>query len=408
MKYEPYTLEDVRKAESQKLFTVISTFAGGGGSSLGYRLAGGHVILANEFVEEARNTYLANFPETKILPNDIKELSGEDFLKETGLVRGELDILDGSPPCSAFSTAGRRDKNWKGGYQVELVTEEIGGIVIETEKVVNSDGVKSYSDGKVVEGIEDLFLEFIRVAKDIQPKVIIAENVKGITLGPAKVKLNQFMKAFEEIGYAVTYKVMNAADYGVGQNRERTIFVCIRNDVLDTIGMNIMSIQSVFPNPTTPVPVTLKEALEGVHIDPEEEKLLLDYVQKSFQKKWVEMLPFNPPKAISPADRRFEHLNPKKNFFNMLRASPNLPSPTLTQMGQKISASGVFHPEKNRKFTTDELKRLMSFPDDYILTGTFNQKVERLGRAVASKMMKELAYSVYKNVIEPYNERTSK
>jgi DNA (cytosine-5)-methyltransferase 1 len=91
----PYKLQDVYDGEAQQKFTVISTFAGGGGSSTGYRLAGGKILCINEFVEEARNTYSENYPSTTILPGDIKELTGKDFLEATGLKQGELDILDG-------------------------------------------------------------------------------------------------------------------------------------------------------------------------------------------------------------------------------------------------------------------------------------------------------------------------
>jgi len=81
MKFKPYNLQDVYDAAAQEKFKVISTFAGGGGSSTGYRLAGGKVLCINEFVEEARNTYAKNYPDTVILPGDIKELNGKDFLK---------------------------------------------------------------------------------------------------------------------------------------------------------------------------------------------------------------------------------------------------------------------------------------------------------------------------------------
>ena len=100
MKYIPYEMQDVGIAESKNLFRVISTFAGGGGSSTGYRLAGGNILAINEFVEEARNTYHANFPHTLIIPDDIKKLSGKDFLEPFDMKPGQLDILDGSPPCS--------------------------------------------------------------------------------------------------------------------------------------------------------------------------------------------------------------------------------------------------------------------------------------------------------------------
>ena len=130
-------MKDVIDNSNKELFNVISTFAGGGGSSTGYRLAGGKILCVNEFVEAAVDTYKSNYPNTPVLPDDIKKLTGEDFLKVAGIKKGELDILDGSPPCSAFSIAGKREKGW--------------------------DQEKIYSDGKKVENIEDLFFEFTRI-----------------------------------------------------------------------------------------------------------------------------------------------------------------------------------------------------------------------------------------------------
>ena len=104
MTYKPYYMKDVLDNSSKELFNVISTFAGGGGSSTGYRLAGGKILCVNEFVEAAIDTYKSNYPNTPILPDDIKKLKGEDFLKMAGIQKGDLDILDGSPPCSAFSS----------------------------------------------------------------------------------------------------------------------------------------------------------------------------------------------------------------------------------------------------------------------------------------------------------------
>ena len=116
MTYQPYNLKDVYDTATQKKFNVVSTFAGGGGSSTGYRLAGGNILAINEFVEEARVTYKENYPETLIIPDDIKELSGQDFLDLVGLKKGELDILDGSPPCSAFSVAGKLSHSSEGKH----------------------------------------------------------------------------------------------------------------------------------------------------------------------------------------------------------------------------------------------------------------------------------------------------
>lgn len=375
--YEPYYLKDVIDASAQKKFSVISTFAGGGGSSTGYRLAGGDVLLINEFVEAAIETYSANFPDTKVLVDDIKKYSSQDFLDMAGIKKGELDILDGSPPCSAFSVAGKREKGW--------------------------DKEKVYSDGKIQVAIEDLFYEFIRIAEGIQPKVIVAENVKGITFGEASKKLNAFINEFENIGYNVTYKVLNAADYGVPQARERTIFICVRNDICDKIGLSWLNINSIFPAPTVNKHVSLSQAISDIENDEQEVQMLLDFVQSSYQKKFIEPIPFNPEKATKPSDKQFRDWNPKASCFNMIRPSPDLPCPTLTQQGQKRGMSGVFHPAANRKLTVKECKRIMAFPEDFILTGDFDQQVERLGRAVAPLMYKATATSIYENILKEYN-----
>ena len=407
MSYQKYYVKDVKEKSSEKLFNVISCFAGGGGSSTGYRLAGANILLINEFVEEAISTYQANFPDTKVLVDDIKKYSSDDFLEMAGIEVGELDLLDGSPPCSAFSLAGKRNKGWEGYVEdtressIDLETGE----VVQTGELKKKDGIKKYSEDKIQESIEDLFLEYIRIAKGIQPKVIVAENVKGITFGESKKKLLEFINDFERIGYEVSYQVMNAADYGTPQARERTIFICVRKDVAETIGLNFMNISGIFPTKTVTKHVTMREAFEDIENDPEEIKMLTEFVEGSFQKKFLSFLPFNPEKPIKPSDKQFREFNPKGSCFNMIRPAPDLPSPTLTQQGQKKGLSGVFHYAENRKPTIVEFKRLMGMPEDFILTGDFDQQAERLGRMVAPKMMKEIANSIYKNILEPFNKK---
>ena len=407
MSYQKYYVKDVKEKSSEKLFNVISCFAGGGGSSTGYRLAGANILLINEFVEEAISTYQANFPDTNVLVDDIKKYTSDDFLEMAEIKVGELDLLDGSPPCSAFSLAGKRNKGWEGYVEdtressIDLETGE----VVQTGELKKKDGIKKYSEDKIQESIEDLFLEYIRIAKGIQPKVIVAENVKGITFGESKKKLLEFINDFERIGYEVSYQVMNAADYGTPQARERTIFICVRKDVAETIGLNFMNISGIFPTKTVTKHVTMREAFEDIENDPEEIKMLTEFVEGSFQNKFLSFLPFNPEKPIKPSDKQFREFNPKGSCFNMIRPAPDLPSPTLTQQGQKKGLSGVFHYAENRKPTIVEFKRLMGMPEDFILTGDFDQQAERLGRMVAPKMMKEIANSIYKNVLEPFNKK---
>jgi len=374
--YQPYTVEDVKRSSARELFTVVSTFAGGGGSSTGYRLAGGKVVAINEFVEEAVATYSRNFPDTKVILGDIKNITGKDLLVAGNLVRRDLDILDGSPPCSAFSSSGKGKKGW--------------------------NREKKYSDGKTVKNIEDLFLEYIRIAEDIQPKIIIAENVEGITSRSAIEKLRDFVTGFERVtpGYKMVYQVLNASKFGVPQSRMRTFFVGVRNDVFDALGFEEYQLAGkIYPMMSTSQGVSIASAIEGIDNDPEEVQMLLDSCENSFQKKFVETMAFNPVKTLKPG-----LVNGKLSCFNMKRPAPNKPCPTLTQMGQQRSASGVMHYAANRKLTIKEMKRIMSLPDDYELTGTFDQQAERIGRMVAPKMMCALATSIYENILKPYKE----
>ena len=96
----------------------------------------------------------------------------------------------------------------------------------------------------------------------------------------------------------------------------------------------------------------------------------------------------------------FVDINYKKSMFNMIRPAAQLPCPTLTQRGQQMSVSGVFHYSKNRKFTIPELKRIMGLPDDYKLEGNFDKQAERIGRMVAPLMMKNLASNIYEKVLK--------
>lgn len=184
--------------------SVATTFAGAGGSSLGYRMAGFRVLYANEFVEAARDTYEANKREWTIVDGrDIRTVTPESFLETIGLARGELDLLDGSPPCASFSTAGKRSAKW--------------------------GQVSSYSD--TAQRTDDLFYEFARILEGVQPKVFIAENVSGLVKGVAKGYFKAIMKRLGECGYRVECQLLDAQWLGVPQSRQRVIIQGVRNDL---------------------------------------------------------------------------------------------------------------------------------------------------------------------------------
>jgi DNA (cytosine-5)-methyltransferase 1 len=381
-KYQRYTLKDTLESEKRELFKVLSTFAGGGGSSTGYRLAGGKILAINEFVPEAQNTYRENYPNTLIIPGDIKKLTGKDFLEKINLKPGELDILDGSPPCSAFSMAGSVSHG-KGNTHADAFGK-----------------TKQYSDIKGVENVEDLFFEFLRVAKEIQPKVIIGENVEGLTMGEAKEYFHKIQNTFEEIGYLVVANVLNASYFGVPQSRKRTFFIGVREDIADKIGLNFMTMYQLYPD-ANKEQTTLGEAINDIVNEDKDE---LDYLFKALGPdkavgKTLAKMPKNPDKVLTGMD-----YHDKGHHFNLKRTSLKKPSPTITAMGNLAGVAGTCHPFEDRKFTIKELKRIMSLPEDFKLTGAHKQQSERIGRMVPPLMMKALAESVYEKVLKPYKE----
>lgn len=196
-----WNLSDLKKVPKNNL-KVFSCFSCGGGSTMGYKLAGYDIIGNCEIDEKVNNLYVKNqHPKYNFCMdirkfNDLKEYPEELYC---------LDILDGSPPCTSFSTAGIREKGW--GKK------------------------KKFREGQKEQTLDDLFFEFIDVANKLKPKVIIAENVKGIILGKAKGYCNLILKAYERAGYDTQIFLLNSATMGVPQKRERIFFVSKRKDL---------------------------------------------------------------------------------------------------------------------------------------------------------------------------------
>jgi DNA (cytosine-5)-methyltransferase 1 len=395
MRYKRYTLDDLKKSSDRKLFTYISFFAGGGGSSAGYKLAGGDCRFVNEFQQVAVNTYLANWPDTPHICGDIKSVTGAQIMEMTGLKVGELDILDGSPPCPPFSMSGTKQKGWN------------------KEKIAY---------GKKQKNIEDLTWEMIRITRDMKPKVVICENVKGLTMDYAKQHLDRMCADFEAEGYTTTYKVLNGIHFGVPQKRQRVFIVSVRNDVLNNIGMPWMLVSSLFPEGADEEP-TIEEAIGDLRLDNEnrvEAVELCESMKKSAKYKWLKRLPKNPEKVVSVGDdvvapwydkviahrRKWGKELPerKSSFYQSRRVPWHQASHTLSEQGLQTSLAVHLHADEDRVYTTKESKRIMTLPEDYILTGTLNERLARIGLMVAPMMMKYVAESIYDNVIKPYKE----
>lgn len=212
--------------------TVVSTFSGCGGSCLGFEMAGYRVLWASEFVEAARNVYALNHPGVILDGRDIRDVKPEDILSAIGKQQGEVDVLEGSPPCASFSTAGKRHKAW--------------------------GQVKKYSDTE--QRSDDLFFEYVRILDGVRPRVFVAENVSGLVKGAAYGYFELIMRAMRRCGYRVRAKVLDAQWLGVPQERKRVIFVGVRED---------LEIDPQFPKPL-PYRYTIREALpwiSGLHWD---------------------------------------------------------------------------------------------------------------------------------------------
>lgn len=198
MKEYIWYLKDLENI-SKNNYNVFSCFACGGGSTMGYKLAGYNVIGNCEIDKKINDIYIKNHHPKYNYCMGIQELKKiKEFPKELY----NLDILDGSPPCSAFSLAGEREKNWGKN--------------------------KKFREGQTRQVLDDLFFEFIDLAEILKPKIIIAENVKGLIMGNAKGYVNLIVKRLNKIGYNVQLFLLNAARMGVPQRRERVFFIATR------------------------------------------------------------------------------------------------------------------------------------------------------------------------------------
>ncbi len=356
--YVPYSLADVRRESDKAKFTAISMFAGGGGACIGLMLAGGEVIAANEFVPEAWRTYAANFSGHHIDPRDIRLIvngGAHAFLSGLGLKPRELDILKGAPPCSAWSTAGRGPSD--------------------------QDELKRYSDTHQ-RGVATLPFDFADLAKMIAPKVIIMENVPALAGRYGEV-LDRILHAVRfnadrSRAYYVRWCVLSADEFGVPQRRQRLFIVGVHVDVAEALGFGSdKSIGAVFPAPPYKS-VSVRSALTGLNQSTHDiEPWLRAGMHGTFGRD-LRRMPINPDRWLRA------HVGlPIEGRYALIRSSWDLPSPTLTASGQRLrGGNGVIHPAEHRKFTVPEIKRLFGLPDDYVLTGTMDQAVERMSRMI--------------------------
>lgn len=326
-------------------FTVASTFSGAGGSCLGYRMAGFKVLWANEFVPSAQASYKANAAEDCMLDcRDIKYVQPSDVLAATGLAVGELDLFDGSPPCQAFSTAGKREKGW------------------------GQD--KTYEHGAKQKN-ETLFDEYIRLLRGLKPRMFVAENVSGLVKGTAKGYFLDILAALKASGYRVAVQVLDAQWLGVPQQRQRVIFIGARED---------LGIIPIHPKPL-PYRYSVRDALPWIWKAEHDISGLMSEGDIT-----------NKPSPAVMAQRTGSRFACEVQSVARPKIYKSAEGPSPVIMGSRVAdfKQGTVC----RKFTIAELKRICAFPDDFVLCGSYAQQWERLGNSVPPLMAKAIGDSV--------------
>ena len=264
---------------------------------------------AIDFDPHAVQCFKLNFPLVPVWQRSVAEASGKEILEFCGIERGELDVFDGSPPCQGFSTAGSR--------------------VVKDPR-------------------NDLFVQYVRLVDELQPKVFVMENVSGMAKGKMRGKFIEIISTLKSMNYEVRAKQMNAMYYGVPQSRERIIFIGARKD--------LGKVPS-FPNPT-PKLISVKETIG--------------------RDGFIE----------------YRH-NYSKGACSFARSSFSKPCLTITKTGMGWTVQPT-------PFSINEVKKLCSFPESWKMSGPEKEQWARLGNAVMPKFMQAIAETI-KTALLGYN-----
>ena len=297
---------------------VVSLFSGAGGLDLGFIKAGHEVVWANDFDADAVATYKKNIGEHIVL-GDIKDIDADTI--------PDCDIIIGGFPCQGFSVANTKRN--------------------------------------ALDERNQLYKEFVRILEAKKPKYFLAENVKGILSLEKGAVIAAIVDDFEAKGYRVVYKLLNAADYGVPQTRQRVIIVGVRDD---------LDVDFEYPKPTNskdgedglPKWISVSQAI-GHYPDPDEPNDVPNHVYSKYKVS-------------------------VRNFTGHRLTDPNKPSPTILARGN--GGGGVCaipHYNNLRRMTIRESAEVQSFPESYEFIGKLNSCYRQIGNAVPVKLAYEIA-----------------
>lgn len=366
-----------------KKLKVIDLFSGVGGLSYGFAHDDNfEIVAANEILPNMAKAYSLNHPTVKVYAEDIKDFSADKIEKDLGIKPSEIDIIVGGPPCQAYSTVGKR-----------LIDDPRG----------------------------KLFQEYYRVLKEFNPKLFLFENVKGLLSMQDGELLKTIISLFESLGYKVKYKLLNAADYGVPQIRERVIIIGSKLktefEYPEPTHYNPEDENNLFKNSLKPY-LTLEEAISDLPFiktneesfeyasEPQNEfqklmrknapKKLMDHSSPKNNDKLVKIME-SLPDGGTPEDLP-ESLRPTSGFKNTYcRLWWKRPSTTITRNLSTPSSSRCIHPKAPRPLTTREGARIQCFPDDYQFYGSRGDRNLQIGNAVPTFLSNALAKAILKN-----------
>lgn len=331
-----YKLEafvEVKNVVPKKEFTVLETFAGAGGLALGLETAGFNSVGAIEIDNHAAQTLRDNRKHWNVIEEDIEVVAKEGVQKYVG--DRSIDVLSGGYPCQSFSYAGQR---------------------------------AGFADTRGT-----LFYPYSRILSSVQPKIFIAENVKGLVNHEKGSTLDTMIKVFKDEGYTVFWNVLNAWNYDVAQKRERIVIVGIRNDLIEQERYAFK-----FPQKQNYQPV-LKDILNNV---PKSQGV--EYSQK--KKEVMRLVPPGGCWIHLPENVARDYMGAswysgggKRGMAR--RLNWNEPSLTVTTSPSQKQTERC-HPDETRPFTVREYARIQSFPDDWLFSGGVGAKYKQIGNAV--------------------------
>lgn len=341
-----WKLEDLSKITPNGC-NVFTTFACGGGSTMGYKLAGYEVLGANDIDPEMAQVYQTNHKPKHFYLKPIGELV-EQFRRDgvPDYLSG-LDLLDGSPPCSSFSTSGNRDSDW--GKK------------------------KMFREGQAHQVLDDLFFDYLNLLEILQPRTFVAENVTGMFKGKAKGYAKQVVNRAKAIGYKVQVFQINATACGVPQIRERLFFVGTKEAKADLV----LELKGKM--------MSQREACLGLILDDLDLESAKIKDGSEARALWMR----------TKMGQSLAKVHSKGSFFGHKKNHPNRPVNTLTG-----DAHTHLHGFEPRSFTWKEFLRLGSFPDDFNLCeprrARWNKKAAYLvGMSVPPFMIRDLSRAIY-------------